>query len=300
MIDLIKQILRLIDIKALWLAMYLFKATLALFMALPFYMTYNAILSTSQFSGSLARFWDMSVIIDMLFAREDALPALIMIVIVGALIYMILMQFANGGIYYLFVSGKLKKINWRDFFSECGRNFELNIKITVMMILVYIVLFIAAMFVVNIIGLAGAGLIGRAAGALTVFKLIILAMVMLSASIFSDSARSAVAAYPDKSFREILKIAADYFRPRVLRLTAVFVVTYIPFLIIWILLQWAANHIVGFGIGFFGLAVEFLLFQLISAARTGQKLWYLIAFGRYFRSIYSGRFTPEQVELDFG
>ena len=77
----------------------------------------------------------------------------------------------------------------------------------------------------------------------------------------------------------------------------VFLVTYIPFLIIWFLAEWLSLQSVAVLTGMIGILLEFVLFQLASAARTGQKLWYLLFLGRDFRSASPGRFLPEQVEL---
>jgi hypothetical protein len=292
-----RHIGRLFDIRPLWIYLYLFKATLALLLVIPFYVSLDPALSRAPLAGPIVTAWDMSVIIELFAYRVDAIPALVMVILIGAMIFVIIMQFFNGGLYYVIVSGKYPGINWRDFFAEAGANFGAHIKITLLMGLVYLVLLPASLFFVNMIGMAGRHLIGTAALLLMFFKLMVIMLILLAASIFSDSARSAATAFPGKSLREILKIAAEYYRPRLFRLLKIFIITYIPFLLIWMAVEWSAWRVIGMSLGIIGIGAEFLLFQISSVIRTGQKLWYLIMLGRDFRTSNPGRFIPEQVEL---
>jgi hypothetical protein len=153
------------------------------------------------------------------------------------------------------------------------------------------------MFIVNMFGVFGRDLIGFPALLFMIGKLIIIFLILLAASVFSDSARAAIATDPDKSFKEILKLAGDFYRPRFTRLIGTYIITYIPFLIVWLLVEFLALKTVGGIGGLFGIFIEFLLFQIASAARTGQKLWYLYYLGAEFRENHAGRFLPRQAEL---
>ena len=295
--EIFRQARNLGGIRRLWLYLYLFKATMSALLVLPFFVTCDSALSRSLLSGSLLNSWDISVLAELYARKGAALPGLIMTIIAGVIVYIIVMQFLNGGLYYMIVSRKFDDTGWKDFFSECGGGFAAHVKITVLMLIAYSLLIPAGMFFVGIVGLAGGHLIGGTAAVFALFKLGIMLLILTAASTFSDSARAAAAAFPGKSFREILKVGADYFRPRLLRLVGVFLVTYIPFLIIWFLAEWLSLQSVAVLTGMIGILLEFVLFQLASAARTGQKLWYLLFLGRDFRSASPGRFLPEQVEL---
>lgn len=297
MAEILRQFRRLFEIKSLCLFLYVFKAMMSVLMVLPFFVTFDSVLSPSHMAGNLIDSWDISVIVELLDQKGGSIGGLIAIIIVGMLIYLLLMQFINGGLYYAVVSRKFPRLNWREFFGECGVNFPAHLKITLLMMVVYSVLIPAGMFFVNIIGVAGGHLMGTPALIFTVFKLAVLLLILTAASIFSDSVRAALASYPDKKFRELLKVGADYFKPRLLKLLKVFLVTYIPFFLIWLLVEWLAMQSVNAIAGLVGIFLEFILFQMASAARTGQKLWYLIILGRDFRSVYPGRFIPEQAEL---
>lgn len=300
MSEMLRQIRKLGAIKSLWLYLYMLKATLSALLIVPFFMTFNSVLSPSIFSRPVSHSWDLSVIVELLAERGDAIPALIMFIVVGAILYVILMQFINGGLYYTLVSGKHSPINWRDFFAECGVNFSTHMKITVLMAVVYLVLISAGMFLVSIIGVAGGKLIGKAALILMIFKLLVIMLILLAASIFSDSVRAASATFPEKTFKDVLKIGSEYFKPHLVRLLRIFLITYIPFLVIWIFVEWSALKVAGLPAGMIGIVLEFMLFQISSVARTGQKLWYLIILGRDFKSTNPGRFIPEQIEISFG
>ncbi|UCD94092.1 MAG: hypothetical protein JSU69_10040 [Candidatus Zixiibacteriota bacterium] len=291
------QISSLVEIRRLWLYLYLFKATLSALLALPFFVTCDLALSRSLFSKSLLGGWDVSVLTELYSRQSAALSPLIMIIIAGAVMFVIMMQFLNGGLYYILVSRKFTQAGWRDFFSECGARFGTHVKITLLMMVVYSLLIPAGMFFVNVISFAGGHLVGTPALIFSLFKLAILLLILLAASIFSDSVRAASTAFPDKGFREILKIGSDYFKPRLLKLLRVFIITYIPFLLIWLLVEWLALQSVGDLGGTSGLFIEFVLFQIAALSRTGQKLWYLLFLGRDFRSVNPGRFVPEQVEM---
>ncbi len=298
MVDTIRQMSRLLKIKDLWFGLFFLKAGLSLLFVIPFYLVNNGVLSSSLFSKSLVNSWDFSVLSEMFFGRGEILSQYLIFVFVGAVIYAAIIQFINGGLYYLFGSGQFEKIDWRTFYAECGLGFNFHIKITVMMIFVYILLLFAGMFFVNIIGMASGHLVGMPVIIMTGCKLIILGLIILAASIFSDCARAAAAAYQDKPFREILTIASGYFKPSLKKLLIIYLITYIPFFIIWLVAEWLSLTVVGSIGGLIGIMIEIVLLQTCSFARSGQKLWYLISFGKEFRSKNQGRFLPKQVTLE--
>jgi hypothetical protein len=298
-VNVIRQLRKLIEMRPIWLYFYLLKATISVLLVLPFYMTFNSYLAPSQFSQTIIGSWDMSVILELFSHSNNFVPSYIMMIIIGAIIFMALMQFLNGGLYFIIVSGKSNKINWSDFFGECGINFGTHIKITLLMGLVYMILIPAGMFFINAISMAGGTLMGQAALYLTLFKLLVMVLILLAASTFSDIARAASAAFPEKGFGEILKIAADYFRPRMFKLVKVFIITWLPFFLVWLAVESLALAVIGMSFGILGVVLEFFLFQVSAITRTGQKLWYLIIVGHEFRKINPGRFLPEQVEINF-
>ncbi|MCP4706529.1 MAG: hypothetical protein GY865_18175, partial [candidate division Zixibacteria bacterium] len=116
MINIFKQIGKLKTIKDLWVGMYLVKAGLSLLIVIPFYLVNNAVLSSSLFSKTLIDSWDLSVFVEMFIGRGELVSQYLIFVFVGAIVYVAIIQFINGGLYYLFVSGQYDKINWREFF----------------------------------------------------------------------------------------------------------------------------------------------------------------------------------------
>ncbi len=295
--EILSQLRNVLSLKRLWVGLYLCKFIMAGLIILPFAMVANSELSLSAFSRSLVSDWDLSVILELIAQSPDLMPMLLAGVFAGALIYLIIMQFLNGGIYFLTVSGKYGKCDWKEFFAECGGGFRHNLYITFLMLPIYLVFLISANVFVNIISFAANDLIGKAALIMMLIRFGIIFLIMLVVSIFADSARSAAAAYPDNNFREILKIAADYYRPRFRKITMVYLLTFIPFLIVWGMVEKGALLATGYSAGFVGVMLEFLLFQICSFIRTGQKLWYLACLGKDFRSLYQGRFLPKQAEL---
>ncbi|MBN2227827.1 MAG: hypothetical protein JW763_10745 [candidate division Zixibacteria bacterium] len=298
MLDIIRQLPRVREARKLWLMLYLLKALLAFLLVLPFLFTVNADLARSAFAKTLMTGWDISVILELFGNAGELLPAFILMILAGTLVYMTIIQFLNGGVYYVIVSGHTSPINWREFFAECGACFLLHVKITLLMLLVYILLFSSSMFVVSLFGATGQNLMGTAALIMLLGKLLIVFLILLAASVFSDSARATVAAYPDRPFREILKTASTYFKPGFAALTGAYIITYLPFFILWALVEWLALKATGEIGGLVGIFLEFILFQLAAAVRTGQKLWFLFYLGQDFRKTNQGRFLPKQIELN--
>ena len=297
MVTIFREFRKLIQIRSFWLYIYLLKSLFSLFLVIPIYLTTNSVLSTSSYSRRLLTDWDLSVIIELLSGREGILPIYFAAIFAGAIVYLIIMQFINGGIYYLMVSGKLSPINGRDFFAECGDGFGINLKISLFMLLIYTVLLPSALFFVNVVSATGGGTTGTPVLLTSLFKAGIVFLILAAASIFSDSARAAAVSFPGKSFGEIVKMAANYYRPNLLKLLKNFLVTYILFVVIWLAVEIAALALIGLSLGIIGVLAEFILFQISSAARTGQKIWYLLLLGKDFQSRYPGRFLPEQVEM---
>lgn len=283
----------------LWFGLYLLKMFCAALIVIPLFLVTNSVLGISEFSRTLLYEWDLSVIGELFRGKPDLMPYFMISMVSGTVLYVIVMQFFNGGIYYLVVSGEIKDIDWRKFFAECGQGFRAQLFITVLMIPLYLLIGISGIEFANLAGIIGGDHVGSVPVLIMMIKLGIIGLILLMTSVFSDSARSSAAAHPDKTFREILKIASDYFRSRFFKMSLAYLVTFFPFVLIWLAVEGLALVVIGTGLGFPAVAVEFILFQISSLMRNGQKIWYLLFFGREFREVYHGRFIPQQVELKF-
>lgn len=294
---LIESAKKLMPARFLWLGLYLVKAILALIVVIPVFLSANAALSSSVFSRPLVESWDMSILVELILQKDDAIGLFAGYMLAAAVLYLVIMQFINGGLYFVVVSGRKMSESGKEFWYECGARFMGHLKITGVMLVVYMMLLFSALFVVNVFGVFGQTLMGTSALIFMFGKLIIIFLILLAASVFSDSARAALAAAPEKPFKDVLKIAADFFRPRFTRLISMYLLTYLPFIIIWLLAEYSAAAITGSMGGLAGIFLELILFQLAAGARTAQKLWYLFYMGGLFRENYAGRFLPRQAEL---
>ncbi len=299
MLSLTGSFKRLLIGRILWLGLYLVKAVLAMIFVIPVFLSTNATLSSSVFARSLVEYWDISVLVELLVHKGDAIGLFAGYILAAAVLYLVIMQFVNGGLYFIVVSGKKLPEASKEFWQECGGRFWGHLKITLLMLVVYMMLLFSGLFVVNMFGVFGQNLMGTPALIFMFGKLVIIFLILLAASIFSDSARAVLSADPDKPFKHILKIAADFFRPRFTRLIGIYIVTYLPFVIIWLLVEYLALAITGSPGGLVGIFLEFVFFQLAAVARTAQKLWYLFYMGSVFREHHAGRFLPRQAELKF-
>ena len=299
MIPVLKQFRGLLILRPMWLSLYLFKAFMALLISIPFFMTIDSSLSSSIFGRSLLTTWDMSVFIELFTLKGDAVAPLLMAVFTGAVMFIALMQFINGGLYYTVISRRFNPIVRRDFFAECGINFGTHVKITLIMIIVYALLIPAGMFFVNIISFAGGNIMGVPALLFTLFKLLIMLIILTAASIYSDSARATAAAHPDKGLKDILRKASEFYKPRLISMLGAYLITYLPFVVIWLVVEWLSLIVTGSSGGMLGIIIEFILFQIAAISRVGQKLWFLVFFGHEYHAVDPGRFLPQQTELKF-
>jgi len=299
MFPVLNQLRGLAALRSMWFFLYLLKAIIALLVSIPFFVTVDSILSSSIFGRSLLQTWDMSVFVELFSIKGDAVAPLLMTVFIGAIIYIILMQFINGGLYYAVVSRKFGQTSRRDFFAECGANIGTHIKITLIMMIVYALLIPAGMFFLNIISFAGGNIMGTPALLFALFRLLIMLIILTAASIYSDSARAAAAAHPDKGLKEILRQGSAFYKPRLMRMLLAYTITYLPFIMIWLVVEWLALNVTGGFGGMIGIIIEFILFQIAAVSRVGQKLWFLLFFGHEYHSVDPGRFLPEQTELKF-
>jgi hypothetical protein len=298
--NLLSQLPRLYQIRILCLTLYLIKALFGFLLAIPFFLTTNGFLAPSPLSRSLLSEWDMTVLLHLLSGRGNILTVLIITILAASGIYIVIMQFINGGLYYVAVSGHTRSLDWKTFYAECGLNFVTHLKITLFMLIVYVVLVPAGHFFAGMLANLAGGLSGASVVITEMGKLALLMLILTLASIFSDTVRAAATAFPGKTMIETIKSARDYFKINILKLTGIFFATYLAFIIIWLIVEWISLKLTGLHLGILGVFIEFALFQVSSATRTGQKCWYLIKIGRDFKAQLPGRFLPEQAELPLG
>lgn len=293
----LSSISKLYNLRLLVVFLYLAKLIFALAMVLPIFLTVDSSLAFSVLSNSLLQHWDMSVIVEIINSHTGALLPLLAVIISGLILYVLLTQFINGGIYYLAGMGRSKNVDWREFFAECGVNFGFHFRITIMMTLVYLLLLPACFFSANFIGLYGADHIGLWARVFFFLQVGFIFLILTIASTFSDTARLAGSAHCGEPIKEILSKAADFYRPRLFKLLGVFIVTYVPFVIIWLIVEYFAYEASGAYPGLIAILIELILFQIASFSRTAQKIWYLISIGYLYRQHDPGRFQPQQTDL---
>jgi len=291
------NISKLFSLRLLVVFLYLIKLIFALAIVLPIFIAIDSSLAFSVLSNSVLQHWDMSVIMEIVNTDTGALLPSVTIIISGLILYILIMQFINGGLFYLIGMGNYNNINWREFFAECGVNFGFHLRITLMMALVYLLLLPACFVAANFIGLYGADYIGLWARVFFLLKIGIIFLILTVASTFSDTARFAGAAFNGAPIKQILSKAAGFYRPRLFKLVGIFILTYIPFVAIWLLVEYFALKISGTYPGWIAVFIELILFQIASFSRTAQKIWYLINVGYLYRQHDPGRFQPKQTEL---
>jgi len=103
---------------------------------------------------------------------------------------------------------------------------------------------------------------------------------LILGTILSDLLRLQLANQPDEPFKRQFRTAMDTFRAQFVKLNGIYYLYFLPFVLMWLLIEYLAVQITG-GLGnMFGVMLELILFQICSFLRTGQSLLVPATFAR--------------------
>jgi hypothetical protein len=254
----------------LWTGLFLGKLVLALLVVLPVMALVNTSVDSSVFAAPLLHVWSLDVIIEIVLTRPNLMPVFLLTLAFFALLVFLLKQFLNGGIYGSLMRGAT--LDARSFFAEAGALFGGNLKISLFMLPVYIILAIVALIIVPVFPRDGfghyqtgamVGLAGRAA---------LLYIIFIVGGIFSDLMRLHLTVHPQARFATNLRAMIDLYRRRFVKLNGLYYLYFIPFVLVWLLIERLALLATGGLNNVIGVMAEMLLFQICSWLRTGQSL----------------------------
>lgn len=266
----------------LWGWMYLGKLILALAFTLPILAVVNATLDNSTYASVLLKSWSLDVITELMHHHRDVIPAFVSVLIFYAVIVFLFKQFLNGGIYHTFLSPS--KVNLRKFFAQSAALFRGNLKVSLLMFLIYLFLAFVSQALAGFMPPDLAGHFGVAAAGGLVVRGVILYLFLISGSIFSDVLRFRLAAHPDQKFSQHLKAGVDFYLRAFVKLNGLYYVYFIPMVVLWLMIEKAALTVTGGLANIFGVFLELILFQLCSFARTGQSLLFTATLGPIART----------------
>jgi hypothetical protein len=282
----------------LWPMLYVVKLALALLVTLPLYVLTGYMLERSVFADPLTSNWTTSVLFELVRTQDKTALSLGVVLLFIAVLAFLIKQFLNGGLYFAYMrSGKAPG---GEFWAEAAGGFRDHLVISLIMIPVY-VLFLAIGSTLS--GVIPTTLFGNFSGDILLGRMLrwlVLAAFLIAAVVISESMRLHRTAMPDARWRDHVSGALAFLQTSGVRMYAYYWLYFLPFLVIWLIIEWLAIQITG-GLGnTFGVVAELFLFQICAFIRTGQSLLYTATAAPLLVRWRPGRFIARQTELALG
>jgi len=250
--------------------LYFGKLILASVFTLPIFIMINGPLAQSEFARVLLSEWSVDVFTELMIARPNVLTTMIAVLFFYAAVLFVLKQFVNGGIYSSLHSKRLLAPS--DFFARSGEMFTGNLKISLLMTAIYFVLGVLSLFFSAMVP-EGPFRQFSALSLVPVFlRGVVLYFFVIFGGVLSDLMRLRLAAGPSTALRDLFRETWDIYRRHFVKLIGVYYLFFVPFVIIWVIVELLAIRVTGAQAGVIGVLIELALFQLCSFLRTGQSL----------------------------
>ncbi len=278
----------------LWGGVFLAKLTLALIFMLPVMALVSARLDYSRYAAPLLGSWSLDVILELVQTSDDLLPAVLSVLLFYALAVFFVGQFLNGGIYASFLSNK--PIGAAEFASESTAQLRGNLRISLVMGVLYIPLFLLAVLTGAFIPREIVGHFGDAAFGGLFLRMVVIYLFMITGSIFSELLRLRLALNPAEPIIKGIRPVFNFYITNLVKLSGIYYLYFLPFAAIWFLIEKLAIIITGSLTGLPGVMLELFLFQICSLLRTGQSLAFTATVAPLARKAFPGRFKDELPE----
>jgi hypothetical protein len=251
-----------------WL--YLLKLALALMVTVPLLIQIQLDLENSLFARPLLGDWSFGVIAELFSNRTNLATSMMLFLGCVAALALILKQFLNGGIFSTLLRGGRADI--QGFFSDGAKLFVGNMKITIIMAIIYALLLIPGNFLIKLVPSDLFGHYNNPQVYVAVARYIVLYIIFVLAGILSDLARFRIAAFPGDRISLSFRWALNFYRANWVQAIGIYAICFVPFVLFWLVVERLALVVTG-GLGnMLGVIVELLLFQSCSLVRTGQSL----------------------------
>ncbi len=249
---------------------YATKLILAAIVVLPLLIISSNQLEQSKFATILMSEWSMNVVSELIMARQNVFSILLISILIMTVVAIAFRQFVAGGIY----SGFANKLIFSapQFFSDSAKHFAENIRITMLMGVIYAVLFIIALIAGIFVPDGPFRQFGQWSLASEMIRGALMYFFLIPGSIFSDIMRYRAVADPETSTGVRFRQSLDIFKANFVKLLSVYYVWFLPFILFWLLIEWLALSVTQSSGSTFGVVIEFMLFQSCSFGRTVQSL----------------------------
>ncbi|MCB2201850.1 hypothetical protein KQH51_03545 [bacterium] len=280
---------------SLWPTLYALKLALALLFTIPVWLTVGYELEHSVGGALLAERWSLDVLTELAASRTGSAVAFMLVLVGWAFAAFLVRQFLNGGIYGRLLG--LEKARGRAFFAACGECFTGHLMVSFVMLPAYLILFfmgqaLSTLIPADLFGRFGLDyLTGRG------LRLVLVVAFVLIGVVISEALRLRVSVVPREPLRQLIAGALDFLRANGVRMYGWYVLYFVPFVILWALVEKLALVSVAAVPGLIGIVIEALLFQACSFVRTGQSLLFTATTAPMFRQANPALFKPVQMEM---
>lgn len=277
-----------------WLALHLTKVCLTLLFTIPILLTVNSRLGYSTFAQPLLENWSLDVIMELIGTSDNVLSVFLSVLVCYLVPLFLVKQLLNGGVYWAML--QREDITARAFAAECLRGFRGNLKISLLMLIVYLPAMILVVMIVSVIPESIGASFGPAAWLPLFLRMAVTWFVLIVASIFSELLRLRHCTDPDEPLKDAAGFVFGHYLRRLVKYNALYHVWFIPFVVVWAAVELSAGGITAAIAGGLGVLAELVLFQLCSLARTGQSLLGTATIAGAFATASPGRFaaTPKE------
>ncbi len=272
----------------LWNWLYLVKLCLALVFTLPILTVISAKIDYSTFAAPMLGEWSFDVVTELLGTSPDLVPVFLSVLLFYAMVMFLIGQFLNGGIYTSFLSHQ--RLGVREFFAEGAGLFKTNLKVSLLMLAPYAVLFVVFGLTSALVPSDLTGHFGLAAVGGLGLRAAILYWLFIFGSIYSQIMRLILTGAPDLPILRAVRPALDFYLRRVVKLNGIYYLYFVPFVLVWLLVEYACASLTGALGSLVGVMIEMFLFQACSWLRTGQSLAFAATAAPLVRAAYPGRF----------
>ncbi len=283
----------------LWPGLYIARLCLALVFTLPFFIVIDSGLSSSAYAEVLLKSWSLDVISEYFLTHENVFTSFVVVLVVYSFGMFIVKQFLNGGIYVSYLSPD--RTDLKTFFGEAAALFRGNFRISLLMIPIYTILLLVGVFVAAYVpsSLFGGFREGQMISGLARFGVIYLFLV--PGLLLSELMRLRLASEPGESSADALRAVLNFLKANIVRLYGLYLIYFVPFLLVWIVMENLALMVTGGLVSRVGVTLELILFQVCALLHVGQSLLFTASVAPIMADSHPGRFRQSaqgELKLD--
>ena len=272
----------------LWGGLYVAKLLLALLFATPFLIMIEGSLANSPYARMLLSSWSLDAMIELFMVRENVLSSFMVILFFYAVAIFFLKQFLNGGIYYSYLSSG--RTSLFTFFGESARQFRGNLKISLVMILLYLVALLVGSFIASLVPGGWFGHFGVGGIRVMLVRSAVVFIFLIAAFVLSDLLRLRLASYPDELLSVSFKAVIAFYRANFVKCYGIYLLYFMPLVVVCFLFERLSVVTTAAIAGMIGVIIELVLFQVSAFLQVGQSLAVTASLAPILKRSQPGRF----------